>query len=207
MFTFRKALVSVTVLAASLAATSSPAAAVDYPDPVDVQLDLDVAHCQIGGTFLEIHARATSGGDDVDGTMKVTAVGKSFEEPDNDLRVNVKTPVVTSKTKFKVTARFIPTDNADASVAPQSSTQVTTASYSTTKALATAFRSAYASETITLVPRSASCSSDNGDDTDNGGLLPDTGGISIWYFILGAFLLVAGAVTLMASRKRTKNSV
>lgn len=213
MFTFRKALVALTALAASVGATTLPAAAAEYPEPDEYQLVLDVAHCKIGGTFLRFHAVATSGGEDIPGTMTVTAVGKTFTENDNDLRDKVKTPVVTQSTDYEVEATFVP-NNADATAASQSSTQVTQASYSSA-ALPTAFETKTTSETVTLVPRSVGCSGDgdgdgDGDgngDSDNGGLLPDTGGISPWFLILGALLLAAGAGVLTAVRRRSKNFV
>lgn len=205
MFTFRKAFVALTALAASFAATTLPAAAAEYPEPDEYQLVLDVAHCKIGGTELRIHARATSGGEDISGTMEITALGETYDDDDNDLTVNVTTPVVTKKTKFTVTATFEPDDNADAAAASQSSNQVTQASYSSA-ALPTAFDTKTTSETFTLVPRSVGCSDDDGD-SDNGGLLPDTGGISPWFLILGALLLATGAGVLTAVRRRTKNFV
>lgn len=206
MSTFRKAVVAITALAASFATMSSASAVPTYPDATDVQITLDVASCQIGGTFLEIHAKAMSGADSPAGTTTITAVGKTFTENDNDLRVKVKTPIVTQSTKFKVTAKFVPTDHADAAASPQSTTQVIPAFYSTgtSKVLPTSFRTATASETVTLVPRSVGCSA--GEEASTG-ILPDTGGTNLWYLIVGALLLAAGAVLLTAARRRSKNSV
>ncbi|MEO6471006.1 MAG: LPXTG cell wall anchor domain-containing protein [Aeromicrobium sp.] len=204
MFTFRKALVAATLVAASFAA--SPASAESYVPGDEVNIDLDVAHCHVGGSLVPIHAVATSGGQAVDGTMTIDAFGQTFEEDDNDLSVKADSPVVTKKTHFDITATFIPDDLADSAPA-LGAAQVTPALYSpgSAAALPTAFKSATVTVTIIIVPKSSGCD-DGDDDGDGTSGLPNTGGTNAWYLIIGALMLAAGAATLEGVRRRKNNS-
>lgn len=201
MSTFRKALVAITALAASFA-TMSSAGAATYPEPTDVQITIDLSFdTLIGGSKLTIQAKAQAGEEMPDGTMTVRAFSKTYVDNSRSLRVTVRTPVVTKREVHKITATFVPTDNADAAAAPQSATFVVPAFYSgdATTVAPASYRTATASKNVTLLPRTA-------DDNGASGL-PGTGGPDLWYLILGALLLAAGATTLEALRRRKKNSV
>lgn len=200
---FRKALVAITALAACFVAMPSASAVVPtYPDATDVQITLTLnASTLIGGANLTIKAVAKSGGKNIPGRLTVEAFGKTHTDNDNSLKITVKTPVVTQREVRKVTATFVPTDNADASASTQGNT--VTAYYSTASASAVvpaAYRTAHASRNVTLLPRGS------GDITPNS-LLPNTGGASLWYLIVGALLLASGAALVTAVRRRSKNSV
>lgn len=202
---FRKVFATATVLAAVFA-MSSPAAGADYPEPVDTQVQLDFDSCTFGGAVIDFRARAMAGKEAPAGTMTVVAFGKEYSDSDNDLNGSAKSPKVTKRETFTITATFTPAaDSGAATTTPQSSaSDVTPASFvatTTTAGVASAeFRKSTTSKTLTLVPRSASCES--GSVSPVSALLPFTGGPTLWYLIIGGGLLVAGGGAVMASRRR-----
>lgn len=220
MFTFRKALVAFTALAASFA-VASPATA--YVPGTDVQLTINLGSDRMtGGKVLTASIDATSGGQGVPGTITVSAragfeadstpsgfdhLPLSRHTNSGQIKLKFKTHVVTSIKVFPVTARFVPDDAASAAAGAQSTTTVN-AFYSTKTAAQTlpmAFRSASTTRNETLLPLGSG--NDNGTGTGNGnGNLPNTGGINVWYLIIGALLLAAGSGILTVTRRRSKNS-
>lgn len=176
----------------------SSGAAQAYPDVPNVTLTIPDSVIYGGETF-SYTAKA-----DVDCEWTVTyaegrASGVAADQNGSgkSLSGSYKTKVVSKTFKSPITATCVYDDGVPAvSAKIVTGNDVTPALYSgSASTLQAATQDASASATVTLLPR-------GGDDEDDNGALPDTGGSNLWILVLGAGLVLAGGGALYASRRR-----
>ncbi len=195
MLKLRLAVAAAIVAAATL---MTAGAAQAYPDPT-ITIDVN-GKILVGGntftykasasvdciwtvTYADGHAPGTSptqtgAGKSISGKYDTKVVSKTFKSP------------ITAECKYDDAV-------APAVVRVTSTNTVTPAFYSSSPstALQTALQTASASATITLLPTPGP---DDGDDSS----LPDTGGSSLYWLIIGGALVAVGAGVAYAARRR-----
>lgn len=194
MLSLKKAFVLIAAFAATLAIASPAVAADNYPDPVDVQIELNLSFSSaVGGTTLKIQATAMSGVHVPAGTMTVRAFGKKWQNSTYKVVTSVKTPVVSAAEVHTVTATFVPSNKAVAKAAA-------TSAAAPTATTSTALRTVTTSKKVTLLPVGAA------DTNGISNLLPGTGGTNSWYLVAGLLLVVGGAAAVTVARRRSDTS-
>lgn len=148
----------------------------DYRATADVECDWTVTYAEaVNGP-----ATQTGSGTTISGTYDTKVVKDTFKSPVSaTCTYDDGVPPVSAKivTSNEVTPAFWTGEDGD----------VVTA----------ATQRATASATVTLLPRSTSS-----DTAKDNGVLPDTGGSSLWILVVGVGLLLVGAGLTVATRRR-----
>jgi LPXTG-motif cell wall-anchored protein len=187
---FKLRLAAAAAIACAVTLLSSGAQA--YPD-CGIELSLNDATLVGGGSFTF----TADAGDVYCDPWTVTYRGETKTDSGNSISGSYSTPVVTKKTKNKITAKCTHEILDSKSSAPAgSSSDVTPALYSAkpSAALSSRFVTCPVSATVTLLPKGGV---DNGD-----GDLPNTGGSNLWLLVLGGALVVGGGGVTYAARRR-----
>ncbi|WP_162891326.1 LPXTG cell wall anchor domain-containing protein [Aeromicrobium sp. A1-2] len=175
--------------------TSSVAQA--YPD-CGIALSLNNSTLEGGQSF-----KYTADAGTVDCDWTVTYAGKSKTGSGTSISGSFGTEVVTKKTTSKITASCEHATGVAPASAPTQSSDAKPAFYSTgSSAVLQAADDTVdyptstcpVSATVTLLPKGVS---DAGD-----GILPNTGGSSLWILLAGGALIMAGGGVTLASRRR-----
>lgn len=181
---FRKLLVVIAAMTASLV-TLMPSAASAYPACLTTTISVvPSADSMVGGGDLTIDVVAESDDQLPAGTLTVTAFGKTSTAANGAFSKTVTTPVVSAKKVFAIKAQFTPDS-------PCTGTSVAAVAEDPT------FKASSGTENVTLLPEAT-------QDTGLAGVLPNTGGASIWFIVLGVALLGFGAAVVGRSRRTKK---
>lgn len=188
------------LVAAFLVLSPATVAQANYPGPV---ITIDVG----GGVFYggdPVPVTATSSTVDCTWNLTLAINGESANGPlSTSFSHTFGSPVVSEVTQTSVTATCVYDDGlGPASFTGDSEAAAVPAFYTpgTGVTVQTAERTTSVTAAVTLLPREAG---DGDGDENAGGLLPGTGGASLWILLAGAALLVIGGAVTVAARRRS----
>ncbi|MDX6276452.1 MAG: hypothetical protein QOJ72_580 [Nocardioidaceae bacterium] len=173
----------------------SSGAAQAYPD-CGIDLNLTIHKTPLTGGKSFDYVASAPDGTNCDWT--VTYAGKKQTGSGDSISGTFKTKHVTKSFTSKLTAACTHTVGVSGPITKSNkvvSAVYLTSSSSSTVPTATQQQTCPISADITLLPKGA--------DTNDGGLLPNTGGSNLWILVLGGVLLVGGGGAILASRRRS----
>lgn len=174
---------------------SGAAQGVVYPD-CGIPLTLTGATVTGGESF-----KFTASAGDTDCDWTVTYKSQSKSGSGTSISGTFSTDVVSKKSTDRIVATCVREVPGTASgPAPTTSTEVTEALFTTgpSAALQAATASCPVTANVTLLPQGLAPE----DDTDDNGVLPDTGGSSFWVLLVGVGLVLTGGGLTYATRRR-----
>jgi hypothetical protein len=194
------ALLPAAALAALPLVVAAPATAqVVYPECTEVRIALTLgAPRVVGGSTLSIAAITTSGNTPPVGVLTVTAFGTTHTDTDNDVTIEVRTPVVESERVETITATFVG-ETRDGAVCGARSTTVTRTTSADVLLLPAG---ATAPDGTDADPGAGSVTPAGGSGTAGSSLLPDTGGERLGYLMAALALIAAGVAAVRSARRR-----